>query len=309
MKTAMNSKDKSLMFAELDKIYKDKLTKNKPHFEPQEWYEIANKYNFDKQSFLFECLDFVKNYSQPVISGYKVGAIGIGKSGNLYFGVNIEFLGFPLNQSIHAEQSLICNAYYQNEEEVSEIYISAFPCGHCRQFFRELKNYKTLKIFSQTQPNKEFSMEDLLPHSFGPEDLNVTKSLFENKNNLQNIEKIKFINLLKQLPANIELQLKLSLEKSFCPYTKNQSAVIFEFIDKSLIAGSYIESCAYNPSFSPFHMTYSQLILLEKKVSNLSKIYIAELQNNKTSQMNTIKSLCKKTLPKIDILECYFEML
>ena len=53
-------------------------------------------------------------------------------------GVNMELPGLPLNASIHAEQCLITNMVLHGEQSVSEISISAAPCGHCRQFMCEL---------------------------------------------------------------------------------------------------------------------------------------------------------------------------
>ena len=65
-------------------------------------------------------------------------AVGRGGSGKLYVGVNMELPGLPLNASIHAEQCLITNMVLHGEQSVTEISISAAPCGHCRQFMCEL---------------------------------------------------------------------------------------------------------------------------------------------------------------------------
>ena len=64
--------------------------------------------------------------------------MGRGGSGKLYVGVNMELPGLPLNASIHAEQCLITNMVLHGEQTVTDISISAAPCGHCRQFMCEL---------------------------------------------------------------------------------------------------------------------------------------------------------------------------
>ncbi len=65
-------------------------------------------------------------------------AIGLGESGHLYIGVNLEFPGLPLQHSVHAEQFLIANAAWHGERGLRRIAVNAAPCGHCRQFIAEL---------------------------------------------------------------------------------------------------------------------------------------------------------------------------
>ena len=65
-------------------------------------------------------------------------AIGLGKSGRLYVGVNLEFPRLPLQHSVHAEQFLIANAAWHGERGLKRIAVNAAPCGHCRQFIAEL---------------------------------------------------------------------------------------------------------------------------------------------------------------------------
>lgn len=48
--------------------------------------------------------------ARPPVSSFKVGAVGLGGSGNVYVGVNLELLGLPLFHSVHAEQFLVVNA-------------------------------------------------------------------------------------------------------------------------------------------------------------------------------------------------------
>jgi cytidine deaminase len=103
-------------------------------------------------------------FSVAPISGFYVGAIAIGKSGKLYLGANIEFQGVPLSASLHAEQSAILNAWMHEEREVVVLHVSETPCGHCRQFMRELSNPSTLKIHCKGQT---YQIEDLLPLAFG----------------------------------------------------------------------------------------------------------------------------------------------
>lgn len=65
-------------------------------------------------------------------------AIGLASSGCIYVGVNLEFPGMPLSQSVHAEQFLMANLLLHGEARLDTLAVSAAPCGHCRQFYSEL---------------------------------------------------------------------------------------------------------------------------------------------------------------------------
>ncbi|MEC7288157.1 MAG: cytidine deaminase, partial [Verrucomicrobiota bacterium] len=111
-----------------------------------------------------DLLELATCFSVAPISGFYVGAIAVGKSGKLYLGANMEFQGVPLSASLHAEQSAILNAWMHEEHEVVTLHVSETPCGHCRQFMRELSNSSALKIHCKGQT---FKIEDLLPGAFG----------------------------------------------------------------------------------------------------------------------------------------------
>lgn len=64
--------------------------------------------------------------------------MGLGASGRLYVGVNLEFARLPVNNSVHAEQFLVVNALHHGEQAIEKMAVSAAPCGHCRQFYSEL---------------------------------------------------------------------------------------------------------------------------------------------------------------------------
>ena len=64
--------------------------------------------------------------------------MGLGTSGALYVGVNLEFARLPLYNSVHAEQFLLVNALHHGERAITRLAVSAAPCGHCRQFYSEL---------------------------------------------------------------------------------------------------------------------------------------------------------------------------
>jgi len=120
-------------------------------------------------------------------SDFKVAAAVLLENGEVVIGVNIENASYPVG--ICAERSALASAISQYpDEKIVAIAISilapsgenstpAFPCGMCRQFIAECEDRNeemiTLILSGQTGEVLIFnSSKDLLPFSFGGQDLN-----------------------------------------------------------------------------------------------------------------------------------------
>jgi len=118
-----------------------------------------------------------KNAHAPY-SKFSVGASLIDENGNIYNGCNVENAAYPSGSC--AEEQAIGNMIVNGGKIIKEILIIGksdellTPCGACRQRIREFCD-KTTKIHISHITNglqKSFTIETLLPHSFGPENLN-----------------------------------------------------------------------------------------------------------------------------------------
>ncbi|HSW73430.1 MAG TPA: hypothetical protein VLG44_08515, partial [Chlamydiales bacterium] len=123
------------------------------------------------EELLVQLIPIAKSFARPPISNFQVGEAALGKSGNIYLGVNIEFLDLPLNAAIHGEQFLIANARNCGETEILIMALPAAPCGHCRQFLNDIDETEQLKILIPNVPPK--SLCSLLPEPFGPKDFGL----------------------------------------------------------------------------------------------------------------------------------------
>ena len=109
-------------------------------------------------------------------SHFQVGACLKGESGNYYLGCNIENASYtPTNC---AERTAVFKAVSEGEREFRGIVIvcsgknPAAPCGVCRQVLREFCKSDMPVVFADASRNyTESTLGELLPHSFGPEDL------------------------------------------------------------------------------------------------------------------------------------------
>ncbi|XWS26709.1 hypothetical protein CRYUN_Cryun26dG0053600 [Craigia yunnanensis] len=207
--------------------------------------------------------------ARPPISNYHVGAVGLGSSGRIFFGANLEFQGLPLNHSVHAEQFLITNLSLHAEPRLKYLAVSAAPCGHCRQFLQELRGAPDVKIlitssedekenkinnnYYDKDQDQEFTpLSHFLPHRFGPDDLlekDVPLLLEPHRNGLS------FCSDLCNGKINGEDDLKYAAldaaNMSHAPYSGCPSGVALVGVEGNIYKGSYMESAAYNPSLPP----------------------------------------------------------
>lgn len=51
-----------------------------------------------------------------------------------------------------------------------------YPCGVCRQVIREFGKDAIVIVANSEDEYREYKLEELLPHSFGPEDLEKSSS-------------------------------------------------------------------------------------------------------------------------------------
>ncbi len=119
-----------------------------------------------------EAIEARKNAYAPY-SNYKVGAALITAGGKIYRGCNVENAAY--GPSLCAERTAIVKAVSEGDRDIKVIAVvtenGGAPCGPCRQVMREFNPALTV-IISDLQGNaRVFSLPDLLPESFGPENL------------------------------------------------------------------------------------------------------------------------------------------
>jgi len=109
-------------------------------------------------------------------SNYRVGAAVLTPAGNIYAGCNVENAAYP--QTSCAEAGAISAMVAAGEREIAAVLTVCDGddlgtcCGGCRQRIREFAALDT-PIFAAdgNGVRATFTLEQLLPHSFGPEHL------------------------------------------------------------------------------------------------------------------------------------------
>lgn len=134
----------------------------------------------------------IKNLIRDAISGmdmsyapysqFKVGAALLTRKNNTYIGCNVENASFSATNC--AERTAIYKAVSEGEKEFIAIAIAGGaagvltdycpPCGVCRQALREFVDPKKFIVIlaKTTEDYSVYFLEELLPLSFGPDNLN-----------------------------------------------------------------------------------------------------------------------------------------
>ena len=220
--------------------------------------DLALEFGGSVEQLMVALIPLARRAARPQLSGFDVGAVAEGTSGALYFGANFELDTSTLAQTIHAEQSAVACAIMGGEAGVERLAVSAPPCGHCRQFLHELSSASRLRILLAGKPPA--TLTELIPGAFGPGDLGVVGGLSGRE-----LAALEWVRRGTSPAADAALA---AARMSYAPYTGALAGVALSLAAPSesggdgttLVAGSYLENAAFNPSLSPLQT--SLIVLL-----------------------------------------------
>ena len=128
------------------------------------------------QQELFDAAVTAMNRAYAPYSNFPVGAAVRAASGTVYAGCNVENAAYP--QGWCAEASAIAAMVSAGEREIVEVLtvcrseLVGTCCGGCRQKLREFADLSVpIYACGPAGIRATFTLDDLLPHSFGPEHL------------------------------------------------------------------------------------------------------------------------------------------
>lgn len=251
--------------------------------------ELQKALGLDRASLLQALVPVAREYARPPISNYQVGAAGLGKSGQIYLGVNLEFGGNALNQTVHGEQFTVANALRSGEEGLEMLAVSAAPCGHCRQWLNEVTGGSDLLILTPSSPPTP--LKDLLPASFGPGDLGVSAALLSPQSTS-----------LSDLTAGasddpVATAALYAAERSYAPYSHSPSGAAVQLRDGKIMSGRYAENAAFNPSLSPLQGALIEMVTEGRSYDEIERVVLVEKKGAPASQQAATRTLLESINP------------
>lgn len=130
---------------------------------------------------LFEAALRAQANAYAPYSRFTVGAAIVDEAGSLHAGCNVENAAYPVGAC--AEAGAISAMLLSGGRRIREILVVGngpelvTPCGACRQRIREFGDTATqIHIAGPEGLRRTFTLEELLPFAFGPENLADTLS-------------------------------------------------------------------------------------------------------------------------------------
>ncbi|PSW06156.1 cytidine deaminase [Photobacterium lipolyticum] len=256
----------------------------------EQFEELLKKTQMTDSELRVALLPVAAAYSVTPISHFNVGAIARGNSGRLYFGANMEFVGASLSQTIHAEQSAISHAWVKGETGISDITINYSPCGHCRQFMNELTTAKELVV--QLPERDAMSLQQYLPESFGPADLNITDALLAKVDH----------GLTTQESDELATTACQAANLAHAPYTHNYSGVALKAKDGKTFTGMYAENAAFNPSLPPLQVALVNMNMAGYPLSEIAEAALVEKADSTISHLADTQATLEALNPDIPLI-------
>lgn len=244
----------------------------------------------DGASLLQALVPVARAYARPPISSYPVGAAGLGKSGQIYLGVNLEFGGNALNQTVHGEQFTVANALRSGEEGLEMLAVSAAPCGHCRQWLNEVTRGSELLVLTPNRPPTP--LRELLPASFGPGDLGVRAALLSPQRTPLRVTTVGVGD-----DAVVAAALRAA-EHAYAPYSHSPSGAAVQLRDGKIRSGRYAENVAFNPSLSPLQGALIEMVAEGCQYDEIERVVLVERKGAPVSQQAATRTLLESINPR-----------
>ena len=239
-------------------------------------------------------LPLASTFARPPISNFRVGTVARGATGSLYLGFNIEIPKQALGFSVHGEQAALSSAYMHGEQGVSAIAVTAAPCGHCRQFMKELSPDGDIEVLvTGAAPTR---LDALLPQAFGPKDLGRTTGAFP----------IVETKLTLKAPTSDAVKLAAldAARKAYAPYSGACSGIAIATRKGRIHEGSYLENVAFNPSLPPLETALVRMILAGDEYAAIARVVLVEAPGAKISQRSVTEAVLGSIAPgvKLEVL-------
>ena len=191
--------------------------------------------------------------ARPPISGYVVGAVGLAAgTGDLVLGGNLEFPGTTLATTIHAEGVVTLRSLALGVAIETLALTQARPCAHCRQVLAECAWADALRLIDLA--GRDLAFDELYPWPFAPGDLGrpgATPGAVEWPDLAVAAD--------ARVPGRVAALLATTGSRAHVPYSGTPAAIVLAVAGGRLVAGSPLESVAYNPGLGPLQAALAEL--------------------------------------------------
>lgn len=207
-------------------------------------------------------------FARPLISGYRVAAIGIeAETGDLVLGGNLEFPGSDLATTVHAEGFVALRVRRRGRTLQTLAVPEAHPCAHCRQTLAESAAADGLRIVDPL--GHALTLADLYPWPFVPAALGIEGDT---------PARVTWPNLAfvpAAPPAHAAAALLEAGAHAHAPYSGAPSAVALLLHDGRWLSAGCVESVAFNPTITALQAALVEVAAARSEPAAIAEAWIA----------------------------------
>jgi len=239
-------------------------------------------------------VDSAREIARPPVSQFHVGAVGLeAETGHLVLGGNVEFPGTHLGFTVHGEGFVFTRAFSRGTSIAVIALGEAHPCAHCRQYLSEFAASGGLELIDPL--GHALTLRELYPWPFDPAYLGEGGAIPGNR---------AWTDLgpdRRDLPAAILTRLLEAGARAHAPYSRCPGAVVLELADGNLVAGSSVESVAFNPTIQPIQAAFIDLIAHGYGFDDIRRAVLGTVPGGNVDYSASTRELLGKVAPQAEL--------
>jgi cytidine deaminase len=239
-------------------------------------------------------LPAARSIARPPISGYRVGVVGVeAGSGDLVLGGNLEFPGFDLWATVHAEGFASLRARARGAALATLALTEAHPCAHCRQTLMESAAAGGLVVVDLL--GHALPLDRIYPWAFGPAALGergdvpagrawVAAAIVDPAGAMD-------------LDAVTADALTRALVRAHAPYGTAPSAAALRLADGRVLGGGCVESVAFNPTITALQAALVEVVAIGADPSDVVGAWLARVPGSAADPEPAFRGLIHAVAP------------
>lgn len=252
---------------------------------------LIERYGLDGiETLMLLALPVAEKLANPAISGFMVGAVGLDSDGALILGGNVEFPFTHLGTTLHGEGSVLVRAFSRGTTLARLAIGEAHPCAHCRQCLAEFAAAPDLVLIDPL--GHRLRLADLYPWPFDPNYLGEAGAI----PGATPWPGLTFTGT--QGPG----ALLAAGRKAHTPYSGCPAGVVLVTDDGTEIAGSALESVAFNPTIGPMQAALVNLIATGRPYSSIATVHLGTVTGGAVDYARSTAELLSAVAPAADLV-------